>query len=100
MTQPAPIGLRVDQAPGEVLDYEWDWTEELSEDADTITSADISIDPTGMVEDEAKRTVGTAAVSAWFSGGTLGVDYDLTCEIVTAQGREFERSIRVRIRKK
>lgn len=78
--------------PDAVLDYEWDWATWLA--GDTIASHTIVIDPTG---DDAltldSSSASTTAVTAWFSSGTVGTSYTATCHIVTAAGREDDRSM-------
>ena len=75
--------------PDAVLDYPVDWSDWLPE-GDTIESATVTA--------EVGVTVGTVdvtspVVTAWISGGTVGATYDVTYHIVTAEGREDDRSI-------
>jgi hypothetical protein len=77
--------------PDAVLDYEWDWSTWLA--GDTIASHTVTVptDPTGLVLDSDSAT--TTTVTAWLSGGTDGESYTVTCHIVTAAGREDDRSM-------
>lgn len=40
----------------------------------------------------------TTSTRCWLVGGTLGQDYTVTNHATTAQGRQFERSIIIKIR--
>jgi hypothetical protein len=78
--------------PDAVLDYPVDWSDWLT-GGDTIVSAEV-FPPTGI-------TVGSVdvhptVVIAWLSGGVpsvSGTKYDVRYHIVTAQGREDDRTI-------
>lgn len=74
--------------PEAVLDYEWNWAEWLGND--TISSHTITNDE-GITL--GSHTATTTAVTAWFSGGTAGINYSATCHIVTAAGRKDDRTI-------
>jgi hypothetical protein len=45
----------------------------------------------GLTVDSTEAT--TTAVTVWLSGGTEGVTYTVTCHIVTAAGREEDRTM-------
>jgi len=77
-----------------ILDYVFDWTAWLAADADTIASHTITV-PTGITLVTSSNT--TTAATAWLSGGTVGVEYDIGCEITTAGGRVDERTISVHV---
>ena len=82
------------KGPGEVKDYEIDWAPHLGDGGDTITTS------TWVVQDgltEATPSATTTATTIWLSGGTAAVDYTVTNHVVTAQGREFERSFVVKV---
>ncbi len=80
--------------PDAVLDYQWDWTAWLPDD-DTIASATVTAD-TGLTVDSSTDTATT--VTAWLSGGTAGQSYGVTCHVVTADGREDDRTITILVR--
>lgn len=82
--------------PDAFLDYLFDWTAWLDTD-ETIISHDVEV-PAGITLDNATRT--TAKVTAWLRDGTVGVTYPVTCHIVTNQGREDDRTIRVAVRER
>lgn len=68
-----------------VLDYEFDWSAWL--DGDTISS--YSLSATGITVDSDSNT--TTAVTVWVSAPSSGAT--LTCHIVTAAGREDDRTM-------
>ena len=74
--------------PDAVLDYLFDWSDWLG--ADTIASHTVTA-ATGLTVNSTEAT--TTAVTVWLSGGTEGVTYTVTCHIVTAAGREEDRTM-------
>lgn len=81
--------------PDAVLDYTIDWGPWLGDD--TITSVSWVADADITVDSETNTTT-TATV--WLSGGTVGARHELTCSIVTAAGREDDRTIAIIIRER
>jgi hypothetical protein len=82
------------QTPNSVLDHTFDWTEWLDALNDTI-SVSTWVVPSGL-ELEAE-THNTKLTSAFISGGTLEETYIVTNHILTAGGREDERSFKLKI---
>lgn len=78
--------------PNAVLDYQIDWSTWLG--ADTIATSTWTV-PTGLTKDSDTSTTTTATI--WLSGGTSGVTYRIVNHIVTAAGREDDRSIYIRV---
>lgn len=76
--------------PDAVLDYPSDWSDWLPS-GDTIASATAVITPDDFNVDSVSHT--TTKVIAYVSGGTVGVNGTLTYHIVTADGREDDRSV-------
>ncbi len=74
--------------PDAVLDYLFDWSDWLG--ADTIASHTVTAG-TGLTVDSSTAT--TTAVTVWLSGGSVGASYAVTCHIVTAAGREEDRTM-------
>lgn len=71
------------------LDYEWDWSNWLA-DGETILNHLVTVTPPDeMLIDTDTATSET--VTAWVHGGVLGRSYQLTCHIVTTDGREDDR---------
>lgn len=79
--------------PDAVLDYQWDWTRWL--DGDTIETHDI-LPVEGISVD--RDTATDSTVTAWISGGAVGLLYAVTCRITTASGRTDDRTINIVIR--
>lgn len=80
--------------PDAVLDYVLDWTAWLADITDTLASHTVTPD-LGITLDSS--TIDGNKVVAWLSGGTEGETYQVVFHIVTASGREDDRSIFVTI---
>jgi hypothetical protein len=78
--------------PQAVLDYQYDWSAWLP-NGDSIVAHTVTV-PTGLTVDSSTAT--STAVTAWISGGTLGSYYDVVCHIVTADGREDDRTLQLK----
>ena len=88
-----------DKDPDAVLDYEFDWSAWLT-DGDTLATATITA-PNGLTVAAAPPvTVTSTKVMYWLSGGVVGQSYAVTCHVVTAVGREEDRTATVTIRDK
>ena len=81
--------------PDAVLDYEWDWAAWLG--ADTIASHTVTA-AMGLTVDTSEAT--TTAVTAWLSGGSVGASYAVTCHVVTAAGREDDRTATIAVQER
>lgn len=82
--------------PGEVKDYGFDWSAHLG-DVDTISTSAWVV-ATGLTEEvDPAASNTTTTTTIWLSGGTAGTEYRVTNHVVTAQGREFERSFYVNV---
>jgi len=82
--------------PDAILDYGHDWTDFLTEAADTISTSVWAV-PTGLTQDQASYIVGNKSI-VWLAGGTAGTDYICTCHMVTAAGREQDYSMKIKCR--
>lgn len=93
--------------PDAVLDYQWVWTADLGDD--TIDSAVFDVytadgeeipetDATPVNVDSFSNTTTTA--TAFLSGGTLNHTYLIVCHVVTAGGREDDKTLKLRITQK
>lgn len=81
--------------PDAVLDYEFDWSAWLGTDTiatHTVTAA------AGLTVDSTEAT--TTTVTARLSGGTDGASYAVTCHIVTAAGREDDRTATITVQER
>ena len=86
-----------DKDPDALLDYGFNWAPWLPT-GDTIASATWTIAPVcegGLEVDHQTET--TKIASVWLTGGNVGQSYDVTCHVVTAGGREDDRSFRVNV---
>lgn len=80
--------------PQAVLDYSTDWSTWLAV-GETITAATVTV-PTGLTKDSQTNT-GTV-VTAWLSGGAVGLTYTVVYHITSSLGRQDERSISIAVR--
>lgn len=78
----------MDKDPAEKLDYTFDWTAWLG--TDTIQTYTVTV-PTGITK--ISDSVNAGKVVVWLSGGTVGTMYNIVCHVITAAGREGERTI-------
>jgi hypothetical protein len=82
--------------PNATLDYQWDWTDWLTdtEVIDTFTVTIVPAEVAPIIGLDLGITLNTGkTVTAWLSGGTLLVHYEVTCSIVTSEDRIDERTI-------
>ena len=80
--------------PSAVLDYKFDWSSWLAS-GETISSHTITPE-SGITVDSSSITDTSTSVTVWLSGGSAGIKYDVTCQIVTSASRTDERTIQVR----
>lgn len=86
--------LRLDpKDPDDVLDYGINWSKWL--DGDTLLLSEWFV-PEGITMDSESSDTTTATI--WLSGGTADADYELTNRITTAQGRQRDKTITIRVR--
>ncbi len=74
--------------PQDVLDYLFDFSDDMAADGDTIANHTIEIDGALTLDSESRTTTG---VTVWLSGGTLGQQVKVDCLAITSAGREFNR---------
>lgn len=81
--------------PQAIADYGCLWVDRL--DGDTISASSWTV-PSGItrVTDSFTDTITTI----WLSGGTVGERYEFVNHIVTAGGREWEKTVYIRIRER
>lgn len=79
--------------PNAVLDYEVDWSGWLASGDTISTSTWVASD--GITIDSDSKT--TTKTTVWLSGGVAGRSYAATNHIVTAAGREDDRTIVMRV---
>ena len=85
--------------PQAKLDYGWNWAGNPDDgrapwlaEGETISSATVTV-PAGLTKES--QSIADGVVTVWLSGGTDGASYMVTCHIVTNQGREDDRSLRI-----
>jgi hypothetical protein len=94
------IASNIVKDPAAVLDYGLDWTQWLRQNdgsVDVIATSSWSISGPDSALVKRSQYGNTHMSGVWLSGGTVGADYLATCHIVTAAGREDDRSIRVHV---
>jgi hypothetical protein len=79
---------RYTQAPTDQLDYPVDWLGALTLTGETIASADFTAPGLTVIAQQNSTTGATV----WLTGGSAGTTYPVTCQIVTNQGRTYDRS--------
>jgi len=93
---------KFEKDPNAVLDYKWDWAALTNENGtsdwlgsgETISSKTVTAD-TGLIVDSSSLTDANTSVTAWLSGGTVGVEYNVVCHITTSDARQDDRTIRI-----
>lgn len=81
--------------PNEVVDYDLSWSDQMTADTDTIASSTWTV-PSGITKDSASST--TTRTKVWLSGGTTGSTYTLLNRVVTAGGRTFDQSVKLKMK--
>ncbi len=76
--------------PNEVVDYDLDWSAQMTADTDTIVTSTWTV-PVGVTKDSSSAT--TTRTKVWLSGGTAGEAYSLLNRVVTDGGRTFDQTI-------
>lgn len=79
--------------PNDVKDYSIQWSRHIGTD---VIASSSWIVPPGITKDS--DTFNTTSTTAWFSGGTLDMDYSPTNRIVTTGGRTLDQTITIRVR--
>lgn len=93
-------GTSVIKDPHAIRMYQWDWDELLSSGTEIATATVVvSGSDNGLTATQVTRVSGNRKVNVLLSAGTLGVDYTVTCRIVTneAPAQTEDRSIIVRV---
>lgn len=79
--------------PDEVKDYGINWADLLV--TDTISTSTWTL-PAGITKDSDSKT--STATTIWFSGGTAGEVYLIENKIVTAGGRTYDRTVKLKMK--
>lgn len=80
----------VPKDPSDVADYTMDWANFLG--AATISASAFTVQ-TGITKVQESNTTTTAKVR--LSGGTVGGQYTVTCQVTLSTGEVFQRSFEV-----
>lgn len=81
--------------PNEVLDYDLDWSAQMTADTDEIVSSMWTV-PAGITKDSQSAT--TTRTKVWLSGGTANATYELLNRIVTDGGRTFDQTVKLKMK--
>ncbi len=83
--------------PNEKLDYTIDYSEQLTLDADTISSSAWTVESGVTVE---SNSTGAQSATLWLSGGVDGTSYTCTNRVTTINNpsRIYEKKIVVTVR--
>jgi hypothetical protein len=83
--------------PDEVVDYELSWADQMTADADTISTSTWTV-PAGITK-VTSSIIGTNTISKiWFSGGTAGQSYSCLNRVVTAGGRTLDQTVKLKMK--
>lgn len=81
--------------PDEVVDYDLSWAEQMAADSDTIATSTWTV-PAGITKSSISNT--TTRTKIWFSGGTAGQTYSCVNRVVTAGGRTFDQTMKLKVK--
>jgi hypothetical protein len=92
--------MTYEKDPDARLDYFWDWTDWLGP-AELITNHSFSIVPILGVElDTSSVSTDGKKVVAWLIGGEENTAVDVTCHIITNEGREDDRTMNIWVKER
>lgn len=95
-----PVAARFTKAPGEVKDFDLDFSDEMAETADTASAfnpVETQI-PAGITLTAAYWVPETNRIKVWFAGGASGQKYTCTAWLNTTGGRRLEFDFLVRVK--
>jgi hypothetical protein len=81
--------------PGEILDYQLDWSRRLDAGDRIVTAAFSLTVPAGLAI--ASQSFTDSAAKVWLTSGTAGEEAEILCRIDTEGGRTFEQSVHLAI---
>lgn len=87
------VPIRFTKDPNAVLDYVLNWSKWLAS-GDTISSVTATPD-TGITVDDTDFDATTTTL--WLSGGTAGSKYNIRVHVVTANGRQDDRTVQITV---
>lgn len=83
--------------PQAKLDYGWNWGGGWLLPGDTITASTWTITGPDSALAQSAPWFDLRETGVWLTGGTIGASYKVTNHIVTAQGREDDRTLTVSV---
>lgn len=90
-----PTLVKFEKQPGEVQDYDIDFTPYLTGVSDQATSHEVTT-PEGI--QLLSSTLVNGVVKVWIAGGTNSQIYPVTVRITTAGGRKREADIQIMVK--
>lgn len=81
--------------PNDVADYQIDWADFLG--TDTISTSTWVV-PDGLTKNSDGKS--NTATTIWLSGGSDGTSYPLVNRIVTAGGRTFDQTVKLKVKER
>jgi len=96
----SPVAFGTAKDPDATVDFVFDWSDWLSA-GESIDSVAFAITPVGLTTVTSGNTATTATI--WFSGGTAGTDYEITCTVTTdasPNARIDDRTAVLRVRER
>lgn len=95
--------------PNAELDYKFDWKAltngvdgartDWLDTGETISTYTVTV-ATGITKVSDSKSDSDTSITVWIKGGTAGTDYDVTCQIVTSDGRTDERTKPIKARER
>ena len=82
--------------PDDYKDYGIDWTKALAGDPIVSSVWSVDVGDGALILDQLSNTNTVAIV--WIRAGSADVDYELRNHIVTEGGRQFDRSVKLRVK--
>lgn len=86
-----------EKAPASKLDFSMNWTPWLTA-GDAISTATWTAATGITISSSPTPSLSANVATLWLEGGTAGVNYTVTCAVVTTGGRTDERSIQIQVR--
>ena len=81
--------------PQAVLDFDYDWTDELEVGENIVVQTASVVAPGDLVVGSVTESGGV--VKVWLSGGTINTEQEVVCHIETDMGRINERTAIVQV---
>ena len=83
--------------PDEVADYDLSWVDQMTADADTISTSTWTV-PVGITKVTSSIIASNTKTKIWFSGGTAGETYSCLNRVVTAGGRTWDQTVKLKMK--